>query len=215
MFLSVSLSVELNYNPAHRSLHKALPSQFFPPSFSSAVTMTEFWLISAPGEKTCQQTWDKMMAATTRTNNLSANHKFNIPDLKVSTDFRGLLLCSSQILAGTYIICGLKSSYVCSKWNHSPYTVYPLSRISWLCVWEAAFAQIRCQHVGLVKFSSTGSAQLVWFGFSLSLCWRWSNPADLTATRGCTALLELLAMHERLWTKRRHAKHIGPPGCPL
>uniref|UniRef100_A0A668RFC9 V-type proton ATPase subunit C n=1 Tax=Oreochromis aureus TaxID=47969 RepID=A0A668RFC9_OREAU len=47
--------------------------------------MTEFWLISAPGDKTCQQTWDKMMAATTRTNNLSTNHKFNIPDLKVGT----------------------------------------------------------------------------------------------------------------------------------
>uniref|UniRef100_A0A1A7YWW0 V-type proton ATPase subunit C n=1 Tax=Iconisemion striatum TaxID=60296 RepID=A0A1A7YWW0_9TELE len=47
--------------------------------------MTEFWLISAPGEKTCQQTWDKMMAATTRTNNLSTNHKFGIPDLKVGT----------------------------------------------------------------------------------------------------------------------------------
>uniref|UniRef100_A0A3P9NL57 V-type proton ATPase subunit C n=1 Tax=Poecilia reticulata TaxID=8081 RepID=A0A3P9NL57_POERE len=47
--------------------------------------MTEFWLISAPGEKTCQQTWDKLMVATTRTNNLSTNHKFNIPDLKVGT----------------------------------------------------------------------------------------------------------------------------------
>ncbi|XP_058233040.1 V-type proton ATPase subunit C 1-A isoform X1 [Hemibagrus wyckioides] len=47
--------------------------------------MTEFWLISAPGEKTCQQTWDKMMVATTRTNNLSTNNKFNIPDLKVGT----------------------------------------------------------------------------------------------------------------------------------
>uniref|UniRef100_A0A4W6DUX2 V-type proton ATPase subunit C n=1 Tax=Lates calcarifer TaxID=8187 RepID=A0A4W6DUX2_LATCA len=47
--------------------------------------MTEFWLISAPGEKTCQQTWDKMMAATSRTNNLSTNNKFNIPDLKVGT----------------------------------------------------------------------------------------------------------------------------------
>ncbi|XP_028985852.1 V-type proton ATPase subunit C 1-A-like [Betta splendens] len=47
--------------------------------------MTEFWLISAPGEKTCQQTWDKMTAATTRPNNLSANHKFSIPDLKVGT----------------------------------------------------------------------------------------------------------------------------------
>lgn len=47
--------------------------------------MTEFWLISAPGEKTCQQTWDKLMVATTRANNLSNNNKFNIPDLKVGT----------------------------------------------------------------------------------------------------------------------------------
>ncbi|RXN38908.1 V-type proton ATPase subunit C 1-A [Labeo rohita] len=43
--------------------------------------MTEFWLISAPGEKTCQQTWDKMNMATSQTN-MSTNHKFNIPELK-------------------------------------------------------------------------------------------------------------------------------------
>ncbi|KFV53281.1 V-type proton ATPase subunit C 1, partial [Tyto alba] len=47
--------------------------------------MTEFWLISAPGEKTCQQTWEKLHAATTKSNNLSTNSKFNIPDLKVGT----------------------------------------------------------------------------------------------------------------------------------
>ncbi|XP_051991902.1 V-type proton ATPase subunit C 1-A-like [Xyrauchen texanus] len=47
--------------------------------------MTEFWLISAPGEKTCQQTWDKMNMATSHTNNLSTNYKFNVPDLKVGT----------------------------------------------------------------------------------------------------------------------------------
>ncbi|KAA0710491.1 V-type proton ATPase subunit C 1-B [Triplophysa tibetana] len=47
--------------------------------------MTEFWLISAPGEKTCQQTWEKMNLATINPNNLSTNHKFNIPDLKVGT----------------------------------------------------------------------------------------------------------------------------------
>uniref|UniRef100_A0A8B9JXG5 V-type proton ATPase subunit C n=1 Tax=Astyanax mexicanus TaxID=7994 RepID=A0A8B9JXG5_ASTMX len=46
--------------------------------------MTEFWLISAPGEKTCQQTWDKMNIATTQSN-LSTNSKFSIPDLKVGT----------------------------------------------------------------------------------------------------------------------------------
>ncbi|XP_042601111.1 V-type proton ATPase subunit C 1-B-like [Cyprinus carpio] len=46
--------------------------------------MTEFWLSSAPGEKNCQQTWDKMNMATAQTN-LSTNHKFNIPELKVGT----------------------------------------------------------------------------------------------------------------------------------
>ncbi|NWU61922.1 VATC1 ATPase, partial [Pterocles burchelli] len=49
------------------------------------IKMTEFWLISAPGEKTCQQTWEKLHAATTKNNNLSTNSKFNIPDLKVGT----------------------------------------------------------------------------------------------------------------------------------
>lgn len=44
--------------------------------------MPEFWLISAPGDKTCQQTWDKLNSAT-KPNNLSINYKFHIPDLKV------------------------------------------------------------------------------------------------------------------------------------
>ncbi|XP_074086475.1 V-type proton ATPase subunit C 1-like [Macrotis lagotis] len=46
--------------------------------------MTEFWLISAPGDKTCQQTWEKLQAATTKSN-LSTNTKFNIPELKLGT----------------------------------------------------------------------------------------------------------------------------------
>ncbi|XP_043829249.1 V-type proton ATPase subunit C 1-like [Dromiciops gliroides] len=46
--------------------------------------MTEFWLISVPGDKTCQQTWEKLQAATTKSN-LSTNSKFNIPELKVGT----------------------------------------------------------------------------------------------------------------------------------
>lgn len=45
--------------------------------------MTEFWLISAPGDKTCQQTWDKLNNVTARQNSLSTNYKFSIPDLKV------------------------------------------------------------------------------------------------------------------------------------
>lgn len=47
--------------------------------------MTEYWLISAPGDKTCQQTWETMNNLTSRQNSLSINYKFHIPDLKVGT----------------------------------------------------------------------------------------------------------------------------------
>ena len=47
--------------------------------------MTEFRLISAPGDKTCQQTFDKMNEITHNQNNLSSNWKFAVPDLKVGT----------------------------------------------------------------------------------------------------------------------------------
>jgi V-type H+-transporting ATPase subunit C len=45
--------------------------------------MSEYWLISAPGDKTCQQTWETMNNVTSKQNNLSVNYKFHIPDLKV------------------------------------------------------------------------------------------------------------------------------------
>lgn len=47
--------------------------------------MTEYWLISAPGDKTCQKTWEAMNAATNKVQSLSENFKFHIPDLKVGT----------------------------------------------------------------------------------------------------------------------------------
>ncbi|XP_031784448.1 V-type proton ATPase subunit C isoform X2 [Nasonia vitripennis] len=47
--------------------------------------MTEYWLISAPGDKTCQQTWETMNNLTSKQNSLSLNYKFHIPDLKVGT----------------------------------------------------------------------------------------------------------------------------------
>lgn len=45
--------------------------------------MSEYWLISAPGDKTCQQTFDTMNNLTSKQNNLCNNFKFHIPDLKV------------------------------------------------------------------------------------------------------------------------------------
>lgn len=47
--------------------------------------MTEFWLITAPGEKTCQQTWEQLNNQTSKQQDLSKNYKFHIPDLKVGT----------------------------------------------------------------------------------------------------------------------------------
>jgi V-type H+-transporting ATPase subunit C len=48
------------------------------------MSSTEYWLISAPGDKTGQQTFDKLNTATGKSQ-LSVNAKFNIPDLKVGT----------------------------------------------------------------------------------------------------------------------------------
>jgi V-type H+-transporting ATPase subunit C len=45
--------------------------------------MSEYWLISAPGDKTCQQTWETMNNITSKQNSLCENFKFHIPDLKV------------------------------------------------------------------------------------------------------------------------------------
>ncbi|XP_053966012.1 V-type proton ATPase subunit C isoform X2 [Anastrepha ludens] len=47
--------------------------------------MSEYWLISAPGDKTCQQTFDTMNNLCSKQNNLCNNYKFHIPDLKVGT----------------------------------------------------------------------------------------------------------------------------------
>lgn len=52
--------------------------------------MTEYWLISAPGDKTCQQTWETMNNVTSKQNNLCENFKFHIPDLKVRKSFEFL-----------------------------------------------------------------------------------------------------------------------------
>lgn len=47
--------------------------------------MAEYWIISAPGDKTCQQTWETMNNLTSKQNNLCENFKMHIPDLKVGT----------------------------------------------------------------------------------------------------------------------------------
>ncbi|XP_041367379.1 V-type proton ATPase subunit C-like isoform X2 [Gigantopelta aegis] len=46
---------------------------------------SEFWLISAPGDKTVQQTWDRLNIATSTPERLCNAYKFPIPDLKVGT----------------------------------------------------------------------------------------------------------------------------------
>jgi len=45
----------------------------------------EYWLISAPGEKTPQQTYEILNNVAAKQHNLSSNFKFAIPELKVGT----------------------------------------------------------------------------------------------------------------------------------
>jgi V-type H+-transporting ATPase subunit C len=67
--------------------------------------MSEYWLISAPGDKTCQQTWETMNNVTSKQNNLSVNYKFHIPDLKVRPHVAFRLRCdpfyASNMQVGT------------------------------------------------------------------------------------------------------------------
>ena len=49
---------------------------------SNTSSAQEYWIVSAPGDKTPQETFDKLNATTA---NLSVNSKFTIPDLKVGT----------------------------------------------------------------------------------------------------------------------------------
>lgn len=59
--------------------------------------MAEYWLISAPGDKTMQQTWETMNNITSKQHNLCVNYKFHIPDLKVSS-IRKLNICKNMLL---------------------------------------------------------------------------------------------------------------------
>ncbi len=42
--------------------------------------MAEYWLVSAPGDPSPHETWEKIKE---QTGSLAINHKFNIPELKV------------------------------------------------------------------------------------------------------------------------------------
>ncbi|GMT23630.1 hypothetical protein PFISCL1PPCAC_14927, partial [Pristionchus fissidentatus] len=63
-------------------IHYCFQEKFTKISSEDPMSAQEFWLISAPGEKGANDAWDKLEKCT---NNLAANNKFNIPDLKVGT----------------------------------------------------------------------------------------------------------------------------------
>ena len=72
----------------------------------------EYWLISAPGEKTCQQTWESLQNVTAKQGDLSTNWKFHIPDLKVCIAIKA---CCLEISIISYyrktIVKGLKNYF--------------------------------------------------------------------------------------------------------
>ena len=82
------------------------------PLGSMAMNVSEYWIISAPGDKTCQQTWDRMNAATMK-QQLSSNWKFHIPDLKVGT-LDQLVGLSDDLGKMLNVCCYVRSAMVSS-----------------------------------------------------------------------------------------------------
>lgn len=54
----------------------------------------EFWLVSVPGDPLPKDSWD---AVTEKTGHLSANHKFNIPELKVRCMSEYIVYCCGSV----------------------------------------------------------------------------------------------------------------------
>lgn len=119
--------------------------------------MAEFWLISAPGEKTCQQTWDRMNAATSHANNLSTNNKFTIPDLKVKWSWFSVLpmlqRCLMSSCPKTYIVGWLlshKLSVVCVILPYdvlAPRSGWDRLQVGWMKGWSLQSAIYRAKLV--------------------------------------------------------------------
>lgn len=66
--------------------------------------MTEFWLVSAPGENTPQKTWDRLNQATAGPEKLSVNYKFSIPELRVKKNI--------SVIVNTMIGCANCKQFV-------------------------------------------------------------------------------------------------------
>lgn len=65
--------------------------------------VVEYWLISAPGDTTCQQTWDALNRVTSKQHGLTTNFKLHIPDLKVGTLDQLVGLSEDLIKVDTYV----------------------------------------------------------------------------------------------------------------
>jgi len=67
---------------------------------STQSTAQEYWLISAPSDRTKEETYQKL-AEVTISADLTTNYKFNVPDLKVSQytfNVHCLTLCLITVL---------------------------------------------------------------------------------------------------------------------
>lgn len=57
--------------------------------------MDEFWLISAPGEPTPKKMWEHVRE---KTKELSASHKFGLPEMKVCIYDWGTVILSAVLI---------------------------------------------------------------------------------------------------------------------
>lgn len=144
--------------------------------------MAEFWLISAPGEKTCQQTWDRVNAATSHANNLSTNNKFTIPDLKVKWSWFSVLPMLQRFLMSscpkTYIVGWLlshKLSVVCVILPYdvlAPHPGWDRLQVGWMKGWSLQSAIYQAKLLCFCPGGNTGRScrSVRWAGQTGLIC---------------------------------------------
>lgn len=112
--------------------------------------MSEYWIISAPGDKTCQQTFDTMNNLTSKQNNLCSNYKFHIPDLKVSKVNHAYVVSKVSFLP----------PYRWAPWIN--WLVCPMIWVNWIRMWSKSLARWPCILVKCWRISAISCTRICW-----------------------------------------------------
>lgn len=115
--------------------------------------MSEYWIISAPGDKTCQQTFDTMNNLTSKQNNLCSNYKFHIPDLKV----RKIVLYNSSLHLTGFLVSSPPRLAPWINWS-----VCPMILANWTRMSSKSLARLPCILAKCWRISVISCTKICW-----------------------------------------------------